>query len=103
MACFVLPHLFEDRPGAVVIGGQAGLVPFEMRFDLTFRLCQKAKAPGIATFACEDAQGQRTCIPDGIEQAFATAEFFDTLRCPGQMLGFFPPRLLQRATYGGIA
>ena len=56
----------------------------EMRFDLTFGFGEKTEAPRITEFAGQRTDGQRTQIPQRVEQALAIAEFVQSALGPGR-------------------
>jgi hypothetical protein len=81
-------HLRDDRPR-----GEIGLrQPLEMTCQVLLHLAlgfhHEAEAGLVAQAAGDEADAERTQVPERIEHALARAELAQPLGRPGQMVGF---------------
>jgi hypothetical protein len=74
-----------------------------MLLDLALGFGEKAEVPTIADRAGKRANGERTRVPEGIEEARATAQLANPLGAPGKMVLFLARRPLERGPSPGIA
>ena len=100
MLGFVDLHLFDDGTTPGVSFGQFLQMPVEMRFDLTLGFGEKTEVPFITQHAGDESHAECAAEPQGVQQAFATAEFADALLAPGEVVGFFLGGLFEFGTNG---
>jgi len=100
VGAFVLFHLRDDGAGFRVLRREALQVAIQMRFDLAFGLGQKAQVPARAEPARGIAQGERSGVPERIEQARAPFQLAHALRAPGEVILFLARRARQRRAVG---
>jgi len=87
---FIGLHLFNNGFGFSVCCGQQIQVRGQMGLDLFFSLHHKPQAHSVfAGFANGQSQRKRAGVPKGIEVTRVTAQFFEPIVGPHQMIALF--------------
>src|SRR6185312_8983408 len=98
----VLAHLHHDRAARGIVGRKPIEVPIEMALDLVLGLGEEAEAPAIAREAGNDAPGERSRVPEGIEHARARAELAQAVAAPREVVSLLRSGGLERRANRGI-
>src|ERR1700694_1353936 len=75
----------------------------QMRFHLPFRLGDKPQAGAAPQCTRQGSDGERTGIPEGVEDAGTALEYTKPLLAPREMVGFLAGGMVQGGRNGGIA
>src|SRR5713226_338012 len=69
----------------------------EMLLDLALGLGEEREIPLVAEGAGQGSDGERSGIPERVQQARPAAELADALGAPGEMVFLLARRLLERS------
>src|SRR4029077_13631210 len=86
----------DHRPRPGVAAFEPFDVSLQMLLDLPLGLGEKSEIPALAQSPGGITESQRTRIPQGIEQALASAELAYAVSAPSEMIGLFARRLCER-------
>jgi len=93
VSCLVDAHLFEDGTRTGVVNGELCKMRVQVATNLFFSFGDKAQTDLVAGKSGERANRERCSVPNGIQYAFATAEFLDSIGTPCKMVRLFLCRL----------
>lgn len=88
-------HLFEDRSAARIVRGQPVEMIRKMSLDLFFGLRHESETHAIAAETRDGTDGNRTRVPERIQQGRARTQLFQTVAAPGQVIAFFVGRVAE--------
>ena len=104
MLHFIVCHLFEYGAAAVIRRCEPQKMPAQMSLDLPLGFGDEAQAgPVAAQETCRRAYRERTHVPERIQKAGASVELGQALLAPGEVIRFFPGRMLHRVRDLGSA
>src|SRR5688572_30302414 len=96
MARFIHAHFLQDRPALLIFRRQSHQMPVEVLDNLALGLSKKPQAQSISKQSCRSADGERSRVIQGIEQARTAAQLFDAACRPCEMFGFLPRSAFER-------
>ena len=101
MPRFILTHLLDDSPAAMVRFRQGFLMGLKMGNHPVLGGVDKAQAYPVPKQPGNRAHGERRAIKNGIENAGTGVKLTQTLFAPGEVILFLSRRVPQRPTNVG--
>ncbi len=83
---FILLHLLDNAPGAIIPGGQFLQMIFQVRFHLALGFRHEPEIRPNPGPTSDQTQSKGTCVPEWIEQARTAVQFSQPLAAPRKVI-----------------
>ena len=103
VASFVGAHPFEEGAASAVSRREPCQVVAQVLDHLALGLGDEPEAPSVPGKPGRGADGERACIPEGVEPARRRPELFEPCPAPGEMIALLARRLIHRRSDRRIA